>query len=191
MDLFTLFLLALGLSMDAFAVSITDGMYFCHYDKKINLLIALMFGLFQGMMPVIGYFTGQAFSDYIQSLDHWLALILLSFIGGKMILEAIKSLKTAETYPTPAKTFSFKLITVQAIATSIDALAVGISLAFLKVNILIAASFIGLVTFLCCFAGFAIGKKFGNLFQQKAEILGGIILILIGVKIFLEHTMMI
>lgn len=187
----TLFLTALGLSMDACAVSISNGMCYANISKKQIFSTATAFGLFQAFMPVIGYFVGLTFSDIISSLDHWIALILLGFIGGKMIIEAIKELKEPEAClcPNNEKKLTFKTLNLQAIATSIDALAAGIGFAVMKVDILYAALYIGLTTFVCSFIGSHLGKKFGQLFKQKAEIFGGAILIFIGIKIFIEHTM--
>lgn len=187
MGLWTLFLLALGLSMDAFAVSITNGLCYGEEAKKYSLYTALAFGLAQGIMPVIGFFAGITFSKQIESLDHWIALILLGAIGGKMIFEAIKEMKLPPEEVCKTQ-FSMKLLVVQAIATSVDALAVGISFALMSVNIVVAAGFIGIVTFFCCLVGVSIGKRFGLLLKHRAEIFGGIILICIGLKIFIEHS---
>lgn len=179
--------LAFGLSMDAFAVSVSNGMCYKMNPLKNALSSGLAFGLFQGLMPLIGYLAGRSFSDVIESVDHWIALVLLSFIGGKMIVEAVKMRKEPEDCKT-YRAFSFRTLTVQAIATSIDALAVGVSLGVMKANILLSVGVIALITFCCSFAGVFIGKKCGVLLQDKAEILGGVILILIGVNIFLEHV---
>lgn len=186
MGFLTLLFLAVGLAMDAFAVSVTNGMCVKNMTLKKVLPFALAFGIAQGLMPCIGWLAGQAFTQFITSIDHWLALILLGFIGGKMIYEAVKDLRC----PEEAKPIelTFKIIILQAIATSIDALAVGISLAAMQVNILTSALLIAGVTFILCVAGAFIGKKFGSLLKEKAEILGGIILVLIGLKIFVEHV---
>ncbi|MBP7222682.1 MAG: manganese efflux pump [Sedimentibacter sp.] len=188
MDPFTLFFTSLGLSMDACAVSISNGMCYGNIHKKQILSTAAAFGFFQAFMPVLGFFIGSTFSDYISSLDHWIALILLGFIGGKMIIEAIKELKEPEACLTSSKDLSTKTLLVQAVATSIDALAVGVGLAVIKVDILSAALSIGIITFINSIIGSNLGKKFGQLFKQKAEILGGLILVGIGIKIFIEHA---
>lgn len=186
MGVFTLFLIALGLSMDAFAVSISDGLCYPQAGRKQAFLTALVFGVFQAGMPMIGYFAGRTFAGAISSLDHWIALVLLGFIGGKMLIEAIRELREPESCP--ARKFSFQLLLMQGVATSIDALAVGVSFAVMDVNIFYAAGFIGVTTFLCSFVGFFLGRIFGGRWGQKAEILGGLILIGIGLKIFIEHT---
>ena len=182
----TLIFLALGLSMDAFAVSVSNGMCYQNYGRGQALACALTFGIFQAAMPVAGYFAGALFEELITSIDHWIALILLEAIGLGMLLEGIKERKD------PAgcrnrREFSIRAMLLQGIATSIDALAVGISLAAMKVNLLLSAGCIGLVTFICCSFGGYLGKRFGGLLQQKARILGGAILISIGLKIFIEH----
>ncbi len=190
MGVMTLFFTSLGLSMDACAVSISNGMCFSNIQKKQIIYTALAFGFFQALMPVLGYIVGQTFSYLISFLDHWIALILLGIIGGKMIFEALKELKCPEACLITEKILSFKTLFLQSIATSIDALAVGISLSFMKVNIFNAALSIGTITFISSLAGSYLGKTFGQMFKQKAEIFGGSILILIGIKIFIEHTML-
>lgn len=187
MGTITLILTALGLSMDACAVSISNGMCCYNYNKKQILWTAFAFGFFQAFMPVLGFTVGQTFSELISFLDHWIALVLLSLIGGKMIVEAFKELKYPEVCLVSEKNLTYKLLIAQAVATSIDALAVGIGFAVMKVNILSAALSIGIITFTCSVAGSLLGKKCGQLFKQKAEILGGSILVFIGLKIFLEH----
>lgn len=188
MDIFTLFMLAVGLSMDAFAVSISNGMSYAHYHKKQIVSAALAFGVFQGLMPTIGFFGGRLFADLITAVDHWLALILLGFIGGKMVIESLEELRNpSDEVKETGKSFTFQLLFMQAIATSIDALAVGISLAALNVNILYAAGFITVVTTGVCLFGGALGKKFGELLSTKATLAGGLILVGIGLKIFIEH----
>ena len=148
MDSITLFVLALGLSMDAFAVSISNSMCFSGLRRNEAALTSLSFGVFQGLMPVAGYFAGRAFADVVSAFDHWIAFALLGFIGGKMIWDAVKELRAPEACPV-GRAFSYKLMVVQAFATSIDALAVGVSFAALDVNIAAAASFIACVTFVC------------------------------------------
>ena len=177
MDSITLFVLALGLSMDAFAVSISNSMCFSGLRRNEAALTSLSFGVFQGLMPVAGYFAGRAFADVVSAFDHWIAFALLGFIGGKMIWDAVKELRAPEACPV-GRAFSYKLMVVQAFATSIDALAV---------NIAAAASFIACVTFVCCLAGHLLGKKFGSWLGGKAEIFGGVILVCIGAKILVEH----
>lgn len=188
MGLVTLLFTSLGLSMDACAVSISNGMCYDIHKKQI-VSTAFAFGFFQAFMPVLGYFIGSMFSDAIASLDHWIALILLGFIGGKMIIEAIKELRYPEACLTSSRCLTPKTLLVQAIATSIDALAVGVSFAVIKVDILSAALSIGIITFVNSIIGSHLGKKFGQMFKQKAEIFGGLILVGIGIKIFIEHTM--
>lgn len=190
MGTIALFFTSIGLSMDACAVSITNGMCYGNIKKKQILFTAIAFGFFQAFMPVLGYVVGSTFSDAIAFLDHWIALILLGFIGGKMIHEAIKELKFPEACLNVEKNLTFKTLLLQAIATSIDALAVGIGFAVIKVDILSAALSIGIITFINSVIGSNLGKKFGEMFKQKAEILGGTILIFIGFKIFIEHTLL-
>lgn len=185
----TLLFTSLGLSMDACAVSISNGMCYGNIHKKQIFSTAAAFGFFQAFMPVLGYLIGSSFSDAISSLDHWIALILLSFIGGKMIIEAIKELKYPEACLTSSKYLTTKTLLLQAVATSIDALVVGVGFAVMKVDIFSAALSIGIITFINSIIGSHLGKKFGQLFKQRAEILGGLILIGIGIKIFIEHTM--
>ncbi|NCD06923.1 MAG: manganese efflux pump [Spirochaetia bacterium] len=179
-----LILLAIGLAMDAFAVSITKGL--CMKNKinyKQALFIAFSFGLFQAIMPLIGYTIGIQFSTYIVQFDHWIAFLLLSFIGIKMILEAV-----FEKEETECKLFSIKEILILSVATSIDALAVGVTLSFIQTtNIIQAIIVIGLITLIISFIGVKIGHKFGMKYEKSAEIFGGILLILIGLKILFEH----
>lgn len=188
MGALTLFFTSIGLSMDACAVSISNGMCFNNIKKKQILSTAIAFGIFQAFMPLLGYIVGSTFSDTIAFLDHWIALILLGFIGGKMVIEALKELKYPEACLNVEKNLTLKTLILQAIATSIDALAVGIGFAVIKVDIFNAALSIGIITFINSIIGSNLGKKFGEMFKQKAEILGGAILVLIGLKIFLEHT---
>lgn len=184
MDFISIFLIGLGLTMDAFAVSIAKGMSLKESVLvKYAFKIAFFFGVFQAGMPVIGYFAGSHFAKYIQSIDHWIAFILLGMIGFNMIKESFETKEENKCIIF----LSYKDIILLAIATSIDALAIGVSFAFLNVNIIYAATIIGITTFvLCVFAVFA-GKKLGTLFQKYAEILGGSILILLGIKILIEH----
>lgn len=188
MDFLTLLLLAFGLSMDAFAVSISNGIAYGNVQRKMIVLTAAAFGFFQGFMPILGYFAGIALSDFISSIDHWIALVLLGFIGGKMILDAREEAKNPVQECASCQ-LTMKTLLLQAVATSIDALAVGVSFAALNVNIFSGAALIAITTFGCCLIGGALGKKFNELFASKATLLGGIILVLLGIKIFLEHTM--
>lgn len=180
---------SIGLSMDACAVSISNGMCYGNIEKKQILSTAFAFGLFQAIMPILGYIVGSTFSNAISFLDHWIALILLGYIGCKMIADALKELKHPEACLNVEKNLTFKTLMLQSIATSIDALAVGVGFAVINVDIFDAALSIGIITFINSIIGSNLGKKFGAMFKQKAEIFGGAILILIGVKIFIEHTL--
>ena len=173
--------------MDAFAVSVTNGMCLRVSLWKNALSSSLAFGLFQGIMPLIGYFAGHAFSELVERFDHWVALILLVLIGGKMIVEAVRESREPGGRAISG-VFSYKTLAVQAVATSIDALAVGVGLGVMQVNLWFAVSVIAVTTFTLSFIGVIVGSRFGSLFKDKAEILGGVILILIGLKIFLEHS---
>lgn len=184
MKLLDLLLLAIGLSMDAFAVSVTNGLCIKKIGIKGALACGISFGLFQGIMPTLGFALGKTFAEFISNIDHYIALILLGFIGGKMLIDGIKN-KDEELKENLELTLGMLL--VQGVATSIDALAVGVSFAALSVNIVSAAAFICCITFLFSFWGVFIGKKFGTILNNKAQILGGIILIGIGLKIFVEH----
>lgn len=186
MDGVTLLILAVGLAMDAFAVAVTDGLCCQNFHRRQALMVAGAFGLFQGLMPVIGYFCGRTFSDAIASIDHWIALILLGAIGLNMIKEAWQQ-RNEPQCESPRRTLSGRMILMQAIATSIDALAVGVSFAVMRVNILQAAASICLTTFLISLAGTQLGKRFGSLVREKAQLTGGVILVGIGLKIFIEH----
>lgn len=170
--------------MDAFAVSVTNGLCIKNIRWKDTFSIALCFGLFQGAMPVIGYFLGSAFTEYITRVDHYIALVLLGFIGGKMLIDGFKN--EEESCQTTKLTFSNLML--QGVATSIDALAVGVSLAAMNVSIISATSFICVVTFSLCLFAVRFGKKFGSKLGNKAQIIGGLILIVLGIKIFIEHT---
>lgn len=181
MNVWEIFLVAVGLSMDAFAVAVCKGLKMPKINPKQTGIIALFFGGFQALMPLIGYFLGKQFEQYIVSIDHWITFILLGIIGGKMIYESFKKDEDNNGG------FSIKEIFVLAIATSIDALAVGITFAFLQVNIAISVSLIGIITFVLSGFGVFIGHKFGEKYKSKAEFTGGLILILIGLKILLEH----
>lgn len=184
MGFYELFLIAVGLSMDAFAVAVCKGLHMPRLNVRQGLLIALFFGVFQAAMPLLGWFLGQQFAERISAFDHWIAFLLLAFIGGKMIVEALK--KDAEAEAAASK-FDLAELLILSVATSIDALAVGITFAFLNVSILPSVCLVGVTTFLLSFAGVVIGHKFGAKYQSKAELLGGVILVLIGAKILLEH----
>lgn len=181
-----LFLVGVGLSMDAFAVSICKGLGMEKINKKQALTIGLYFGGFQALMPLIGWFLGIRFQQYITSIDHWIAFVLLVFIGGKMIWEAIHD-KDDEVIEKKDQPLDHKEMFLLAIATSIDALAVGITFAFLDTPIVEAIVIIGCTTFVLSIIGVVMGNFFGTRYKKKAEIAGGIILIFIGVKILLEH----
>ena len=183
MGLLELFLIAVGLSMDAFAVSLCKGLSTQDLRPKHYLTIGLWFGGFQALMPTIGYILGSTFERYITAFDHWAVFILLTIIGVNMIRESFSGEEE-----TADSSFSFKTMLLLALATSIDALAVGITFALLPdVNIAAAVSFIGATTFILSAVGLKIGNVFGMKFKKKAEITGGVILILIGIKILLEH----
>lgn len=182
MGLIELFLIAVGLSMDAFAVSVCKGLAMPKCTFKKAAIVGLWFGGFQALMPAIGYVLGAQFQETIASIDHWIVFVLLALIGGNMIHEALDNDEEEADASLDVKTM-FLL----AVATSIDALAIGITFAFLKVNIIPAVCFIGIVTFIISFAGVKIGNVFGARYKNKAEIVGGIILILLGLKILLEH----
>lgn len=194
MNFIALIFTGFALSMDAFAVSITKGMTIKNLKKSTALKIALAFGLFQGGMPLLGWLLGISFESYIKSIDHWIAFILLGFIGFNMIKGFFDDRKEnneseLEISSTSDKDdLSNKEIIMLAIATSIDALAVGISFAFLSVDIVPAASIICIITFLVCAVGVFVGNKVGDIFNGYAELIGGVILILIGFNILNEHT---
>lgn len=183
MGIVELILIGVGLAMDAFAVSICKGL---SMKKKINykkaLIIALYFGLFQGGMPLIGYALGVSFEEIVLSIDHWIAFILLSVIGIGMIKESL-----GDEEESLNDKVDFKTMVILAIATSIDALAIGVTFAFLNVNIIFASLLICVITFVISYFGVVFGNKFGDKFGSKAELVGGIILILMGLKILLEH----
>ena len=181
-----LVLIGVGLSMDAFAVALCKGLSMRRVNYAHAAVIALFFGVFQAVMPLIGWVLGTQFARYITSVDHWIAFALLGYIGGKMIWDALH--EAPETAPCAGEgRLDLKELLMLAVATSIDALAVGITFAFLQVSILPAVATIGLITFALSFAGVAIGNRFGTRFEKKAEIAGGAVLILIGAKILMEH----
>ena len=182
MSLPELFIIAVGLSMDAFAVAVCKGLSMQRMNRAHAVVIGLYFGFFQAIMPLAGYYLGYHFKDAITSVDHWIAFILL-FIGANMIKEALASGEDERLDPS----IDVKSMLILAVATSIDALAVGVTFAFLKVRIAAAVSFIGIVTFLLSIAGVWAGNLFGAKYKARAEIAGGIILILMGAKILIEH----
>lgn len=195
MGLIELFILSVGLSMDAFAVSICKGLSLKKVTFKECGKVGLYFGGFQGSMPLIGFILGVQFKDYITSIDHWIAFILLSFIGINMIRESmekdnegeIADLAEVAVGKEEVNQLGFKSMVMLAIATSIDALAVGVTFAFLQVDIVPAVLFIGIVTFILSSIGVKVGNVFGTKYKSKAEFAGGAILILIGIKILFEH----
>ncbi len=187
MNLIELLILAIGLSMDAFAVAVCKGLSFRKITAKHLLTVGFYFGIFQAIMPLIGYILGIQFSDKITNIDHWIAFILLGMIGIHMIRGSLKNDEAACCEDEKDNSLSFKNMFVLAIATSIDALAVGITFAFLKVDIIPAVSFIGLVTFTLSVVGVLIGNIFGARFKSKAELAGGVILVCLGIKILLQH----
>ena len=182
MGIIELLLLSVGLGMDAFAVSVCKGISMKKMNWKKAIIIGLYFGGFQALMPVIGYFLGSAFESLITNIDHWIAFILLGTIGGKMIKDSF-----ADESDNCNDDVSFKTMFVLAVATSIDALAIGITFAFLNVNLILAVALIGVITFILAVIGTKIGNRFGDKYQNKAELVGGIILVLLGIKILLEH----
>ncbi|MCI9148432.1 MAG: manganese efflux pump [Hungatella sp.] len=182
MSLPELFLIAVGLSMDAFAVSICKGLSMGKMNFRHAVIIGLYFGGFQAFMPFTGYLLGSRFQNAITAYDHWIAFILLAVIGGNMIKESFDADEDSCN-----SSVAFKDMAILAVATSIDALAVGVTFAFLQVAIVPAVSFIGIVTFLLSMAGVKVGNVFGCRYKSKAEFAGGFILITLGVKILLEH----
>ena len=181
MSVWELFILAVGLSMDAFAVSICKGLSVKSLKPRHMVIAGLYFGGFQALMPLIGYLLGVQFQSLIQEFDHWIAFVLLVLIGVSMIRES------RECPDELNDSFSFKTMLPLAVATSIDALAVGVTFAFLQVSILPAVSFIGVTTFVFSAVGIRIGNLFGAKYKSRAELVGGLVLILMGVKILLEH----
>ncbi len=188
MSFFELLLVAAGLAMDAFAVAICKGMNMKRIDYRKSFFIALFFGGFQALMPLIGWLLGTQFQKYINNFDHWIAFMLLAFIGRKMLWDAIAGGdEDAEDGSGSSRAF-FAELTLLAIATSIDALAVGVTLALLPgMSIWLSIGTIGLVTFVLAFCGVVIGNRFGARFRRISQALGGVILILIGLKILLEQ----
>ena len=183
MSLFSLFLLAVGLSMDAFAVAVCKGLATPEITLKKACVVGLWFGAFQALMPTLGYLVGYRFQEKITAIDHWIAFVLLVFIGANMIRESFSKEEEGVN-----ASLAFKEMLLLAIATSIDALAVGVTFAFLPdIPIIPAVSFIGVITFLLSALGMKVGNVFGTKYKSRAELVGGIILILIGSKILIEH----
>lgn len=202
MNTIELVLIAVGLSLDSFAVSISHGLCMKKVSFKNALIIGLYFGIFQAAMPLLGYLLGSQFADIIGDFDHWIAFILLAFIGGKMIFESFKkegcadrvcpkiTCKDRECPGRPDEgevSLAFKKMLPLAIATSIDALAAGVSFAFIKVQIVPAVGLIGVITLMLSMIGVKVGSIFGAKFKKKAELIGGLILVLMGLKILIEH----
>lgn len=185
MNLVQIFLIAVGLSMDAFAVAMCKGLGMKKLNQKHALIIALFFGGFQALMPLIGWFLGTQFERYIVSVDHWIAFGLLVYIGGKMLFDAFHD--EGEETVREDSALNLKELLLLAIATSIDALAAGITFAVLKTPILPAITFIGITTFVFGLVGVSIGFHFGSRYEKAAQITGGVVLILMGTKILLEH----
>lgn len=183
MSIFDIVILSVGLAMDAFAVSVCKGLSVAKAKAKGFLAVGIWFGVFQALMPLIGYFLGSAFEKIVDSVDHWIAFVLLVLIGANMIKEAFSKDEEQKD-----ASFSFKTMIVLAIATSIDALAVGITLALTpqKVNIFLSVGIIGVITAVISMLGFKAGNVFGNKYKSKAEFAGGVILILLGIKILIE-----
>jgi len=183
MDIITITFVAFGLAMDAFAVSVSSGITIRHLKIDHALRIALFFGSFQALMPVIGWLAGLSLRDFISDIDHWIAFGLLSFIGCKMIYEAF-GMEADQKEVNPLNVYVLLMLSV---ATSIDALAVGVSFAFLKISIATPVLVIGIVTFLLSYLGVFVGNRLGHFFEKQIEVLGGFVLIGIGVKILIEH----
>lgn len=181
MSILELFILAVGLSMDAFAVSVCKGLSLGKIKPKHMCIAGAWFGGFQALMPLIGYFLGSFFAEMIEKYDHWVAFVLLAIIGGNMIKESFDKDEKVDS-----SIMDVKSMLLLAIATSIDALAVGVTFAFLQVQIVPAVSFIGVITFIFSAVGVKIGSLFGTKYKSKAELFGGIVLVLIGIKILLE-----
>lgn len=180
MSILELFILAVGLSMDAFAVSVCKGLSLGKIKPKHMCIAGAWFGGFQALMPLIGYFLGSFFAEMIEKYDHWVVFVLLAFIGGNMIKESFGKDEKVDS------SMDVKSMLLLAIATSIDALAVGVTFAFLQVQIVPAVSFIGVITFIFSAVGVKIGSLFGTKYKSKAELFGGIVLVLIGIKILIE-----
>lgn len=188
MDIITILLVAIGLAMDAFAVSLSNGMMVSECKPRHAVKMGLFCGIFQCIMPLLGWLLGGTVSGYVEKIDHWIAFFLLLFIGGKMIASFFKKDANENNQSSaPEEAFGAKRLLTLAIATSIDALAVGVSFAFLNINIWSACALIGVVAFSLSFAGVLLGKKLGPVLRDKATLLGGIILVIIGARILIGH----
>lgn len=187
MTLLEIFLIGVGLSMDAFAVAVGKGLTMKRLDVKQAIIIAAFFGGFQALMPAIGWALGAQFAHFVTSVDHWVAFILLTFIGGKMIWDALH--EDDGQADESDSSFSIRELFILAIATSIDALAMGVTFAFLEVNIVVAASLIGVTTFALSLVGVGVGRMFGSRWEKISAFAGGVVLIIIGVKILLENLL--
>ena len=184
MEFLSIILIAVSLAADAFVISLTTGVAVKEYRLKFSIILGLYFGIFQMMMPIIGFFVAYSFYGYIADYDHWIVFVLLSFIGGKMIYE---SFQNDEISVANADILAFKNVIPLAVATSLDALAIGVSFAFMSVDVVFPAVVIGVVTFFASAAGVFIGNKIGCIFKRGAEVAGGLILIALGIKILIEH----
>lgn len=182
-----LLLMGVGLAMDAFAVSVCKGLSMKKLNKKQAVVIGLYFGGFQALMPFIGWILGSQFQQYITNIDHWIAFVLLGFIGGKMVIEAVKEWNEEDIVEVKDQPLDHKNMFMLAIATSIDAIAVGITFAFLETPIIEAITIIGITTMIISIIGVVVGNFFGGKYKHKAELVGGVILILLGLKILIEH----
>lgn len=192
MSIFAIVLIGFSLAVDAFTVAMSNAITIPKKEKYKNIIIIFSFAIAQGIMPIMGYFLGQLFIDYIKIFDHWIILFLLSGIGAKMIYDSISSHNniTEVNCNNNQKSISISLIFVQAIATSIDAFAVGISISLGNANIFLSSLIISTVTIICCLFAVCLGRFLGDLFQEKAQIIGGIILIVIGLNIFIKDLLM-
>lgn len=184
MGLIEIIIIGIGLAMDAFAISICKGLSIKEINLQKAIVISSYFGIFQAGMPVMGYVLSKRFENFVTSIDHWIAFFLLFFIGLNMIKDAFEK---KEDKNLENDDMGFKEMVMLSVATSIDALAVGITFAFLNVDIFSSTIIIGIITFIISLLGVFIGKRFGDIFEKKAEVLGGIILILIGIKILAQH----
>lgn len=189
MGVIEIVLMGVGLAMDAFAVAVCKGLAMRKVNMRQCFLIALFFGGFQGLMPLLGWLLGRQFADSISALDHWVAFVLLGYIGGKMIYDAIKERDETVEIEQMDPPLEMKELVMLSIATSIDALAVGVTLSFMETNIWLDIAIIGVLTFFIAGAGVFVGNIFGSRFKSKAEFAGGLILVILGVKILLEHTL--
>ncbi len=187
MGFIELFVIGVGLSMDAFAVAVCKGLGMKMVNWRHAFVIALMFGGFQGLMPLIGWALGSQLTSLIEPVDHWIAFILLVFIGGKMLWDAFRGDDGCETCGCAEEKLDMRELLMMAVATSIDALAVGVTFAFLGVNVMAAVVVIGVTTFALSFVGVVAGNRFGARFEKPATVAGGVVLVLIGLKILLEH----